>query len=111
MRLFLWWPNRWREKYSSDFPSEIRSSSQASVRNLQEEHEVIFALDENGERVGIGADDKNGVWIGLQLLRQIETMKAVLFVCEEKATFAFFYQKQPFFIGYVLCLQTENTNF
>jgi len=60
---------------------------QPSVRNLQEEHEAIFAVDENGEPVGIGADDKNGVWIVLQLLRQIETMKAVLFVREEKATF------------------------
>lgn len=60
---------------------------QPSVRNLQEEHGAIFAVDENGEPVGIGADDKNGVWIVLQLLRQIETMKAVLFVREEKATF------------------------
>lgn len=60
---------------------------QPSVRNLQEEHGAIFAVDENSEPVGIGADDKNGVWIVLQLLRQIETMKAVLFVREEKATF------------------------
>jgi putative aminopeptidase FrvX len=60
---------------------------QPSVRNLQEKDGNIYALDENSEPVGIGADDKNGVWIVLQLLRQIETMKAVLFVREEKATF------------------------
>ena len=58
-----------------------------SVRNLHEQDGNIYALDENGEPVGIGADDKNGVWIVIQLLRQIETMKAVLFVREEKATF------------------------
>lgn len=60
---------------------------QPSVRNLQEIDGNIYAVDENGEPVGIGADDKNGVWIVIQLLRQIETMKAVLFVREEKATF------------------------
>lgn len=60
---------------------------QPSVRNLQEEHGAIFAVDENGEPVGIGADDKNGVWMVIQLLRQIENMKAILFVREEKATF------------------------
>lgn len=60
---------------------------QPCVRNLKEESGNIFATDENGEHVGIGADDKNGVWIVLNLLRQIESMKAVLFVREEKATF------------------------
>ena len=60
---------------------------QPSVRNLQEIDGNIYAVDENGEPVGIGADDKSGVWIVIQLLRQIETMKAVLFVREEKATF------------------------
>lgn len=60
---------------------------QPCVRNLHENDGVIYATNENGERVGIGADDKNGVWIVVQLLRQIESMKAVLFVREEKATF------------------------
>ena len=56
---------------------------QPDVRNLQEGNGFIFATDENG----IGADDKNGVWIIIQLLQQIDAMKAVLFVREEKATF------------------------
>ena len=56
-------------------------------RNLHEEDGVIYAVDDNGCRVGIGADDKNGVWIVLRLLREVEVMKAVLFVREEKATY------------------------
>jgi len=60
---------------------------QPSVRNLQEGSGFIFATDENGDIVGIGADDKNGVWIVIQMLQQIDVMKAVLFVREEKATF------------------------
>ena len=34
--------------------------------------------------MGIGADDKNGVWIVLQLLKCVDVMKAALFVSEEK---------------------------
>lgn len=60
---------------------------QPSVRNLHEEHDVIYAVDENGEPVGIGADDKNGVWIVIRLLQKMKAIKAVLFVREEKATF------------------------
>lgn len=60
---------------------------QPCARNLQEVDGMIFAIEENGNNVGIGADDKNGVWIVLQLLKQVEFMKAVLFVREEKATY------------------------
>ena len=53
-------------------------------RILHEEDGVIFATDEEGKCVGIGADDKNGVWIALNLLRTEITLKVVLFVQEEK---------------------------
>lgn len=47
----------------------------------------IYALDENlQQQVGIGADDKNGVWIVLRLLQQVDVLKAALFVREEKGT-------------------------
>lgn len=60
---------------------------QPSVRKLHDEDGRIYATDENNENVGIGADDKNGIWIVMQLLRQVDVMKAALFVREEKATF------------------------
>lgn len=53
-------------------------------RNLYEEDGVIYATDDEGNRVGIGADDKNGVWIVVNLLRTETTLKAALFVQEEK---------------------------
>lgn len=74
------------EKYPC-IAAHLDEVHQPSVRNLQEEGGNIFAIDENGEPVGIGADDKNGVWMVIRLLQQIETMKAVLFVREEKPTF------------------------
>jgi len=45
---------------------------------------ILYALDESSQQTGLGADDKNGVWVVLQLLKTEETMKAVLFVQEEK---------------------------
>ena len=57
---------------------------QPCVRHLQEADGMIFANDEKAERVGIGADDKNGVWIALRLLHEVETLKVAFFVQEEK---------------------------
>lgn len=57
---------------------------QSGVRNLQETDGMIFATDGNGERTGIGADDKNGVWLALRLLHKVKTLKVAFFVQEEK---------------------------
>lgn len=76
--------------FAEEYPcvvAHLDEVHQPSVRNLHEEHDVIYAVDENGEPVGIGADDKNGVWIVIRLLQQMKAIKAVLFVREEKATF------------------------
>lgn len=60
---------------------------QPQKRNIQEESGVIYAVDDDGVRVGIGADDKNGVWVIMRLLEDVDVIKAVLFVREEKATY------------------------
>lgn len=60
---------------------------QPCVRNIQEADGIIFAINEKGEREGIGADDKNGVWVTIELLKSLDVMKVALFVREEKATF------------------------
>ncbi len=57
---------------------------QPGERHLQETDGMIFATDQNGERTGIGADDKNGIWIALRLLHEVETLKVAFFVQEEK---------------------------
>lgn len=59
------------------------------TRNIMVSGDKIYALDEHlQEQVGIGADDKNGVWIAIRLLEQMEVLKVAFFVREEKGTAA-----------------------
>ena len=37
-------------------------------RKIVVEEDMIYACDSGGNRVGLGADDKNGVWIILKIL-------------------------------------------
>ena len=46
--------------------------------------DMIYAVDSQGERVGIGADDKNGLWIINHLLHAKPVLKVALFVQEER---------------------------
>lgn len=55
-------------------------------RSIVTEGDMVYGLDVEGHRVGIGADDKNGLWVILKLLRAMPVLKAVLFVGEEKTT-------------------------
>lgn len=44
---------------------------------------ILFGLDENGQRTGIGADDKAGVYICLELLERFDDIAIALFAAEE----------------------------
>ena len=45
---------------------------------------IIFGFNyRNRSHCGIGADDKNGIWICLKCLKEFDTMKCVFFVGEE----------------------------
>ena len=55
-------------------------------RSIVTEGDMVYGLDVEGHRVGIGADDKNGLWVILKLLHAMPVLKAVLFVEEEKTT-------------------------
>lgn len=49
-----------------------------------ETHDIIFGWSpKKKEFQGLGADDKNGVWIGLKCLQKYDCMKAAFFVGEE----------------------------
>jgi len=45
--------------------------------------DVLKAYDENGNPTGIGGDDKCGIFICLELLKQLDKVKIGLFVSEE----------------------------
>ena len=53
-------------------------------RNIVVDGDMIYAVDSHGERVGIGADDKNGLWIINNLLHTKPVLKVALFVQEER---------------------------
>ena len=53
-------------------------------RNIIVDGDLIYAVDNQGERVGIGADDKNGLWIITHLLHTKQVLKVALFVQEER---------------------------
>lgn len=57
---------------------------QPSNRHIQVTSGRIWALGDEQYPIGIGADDKNGVWIVMRLLQQVDVLKAALFVREEK---------------------------
>lgn len=53
-------------------------------RNIIVDGDLIYAVNADGERVGIGADDKNGLWIINNLLHTKPVLKVALFVQEER---------------------------
>lgn len=55
-----------------------------STRIIIEIPPIVCAVNEVGERVGVGADDKNGIWIALKLLEKCENIKVALFVERRK---------------------------
>lgn len=58
------------------------------ARKVLADGNKIYALDEHlQEQVGVGADDKNGVWIVMRLLQQVDVLKVALFVREEKGDY------------------------
>ena len=53
-------------------------------RNIVVDGDMIYAVDGCGKRVGIGGDDKNGLWIIVRLLHSKPVLKVALFVQEER---------------------------
>ena len=50
---------------------------------LLQDDDVLFAVDSNYNRLGVGGDDKVGVYIALEMLRKLDYCKAAFFVEEE----------------------------
>ena len=51
--------------------------------NIFRRENIIIGIGEHGKQVNLGADDKNGIWIALELLRTEPVLKVVLFPGEE----------------------------
>ncbi|MGO9443301.1 MAG: M28 family peptidase [Thiobacillaceae bacterium] len=65
---------------------------------------ILLGMDERGQRAGIGADDKAGVFVCLELLERFDNIAVVLFGAEEIGCQGAFHARPDFFhnIGYVM---------
>jgi len=63
---------------------EVHSKRSKSYEVVNFRDEIIFGYDTRTKHfVGIGADDKNGIWICLKCLEEYEYMKCAFFTAEE----------------------------
>jgi hypothetical protein len=69
-----------------------------------EQDGILFGLDEGGQRAGIGADDKAGVFICLELLERFDDIAVILFGAEEICCQGAFNAPAEWFddVGYVI---------
>lgn len=74
---------------SEDYPCIVAHLDQVQKTHSKdflciESEEVIFGYSpKNRRQEGLGADDKNGIWIALKCLQKYDHMKAAFFVEEE----------------------------
>ena len=53
-------------------------------RIFETENGLLFGYDIlKGEQCGIGADDKNGIWVALKMLERLDAIKVAFFIGEE----------------------------
>ncbi len=66
--------------------------------SIRQEEEWVFSLSsQTGSPIGIGGDDKVGVFLALEMLRQSDTLKAVFFSNEEVGCLGSRKAQMPFF--------------
>ena len=62
---------------------EVFASREADFVVVQEDDEIFGYSAKVGEKQGVGADDKNGIWVALKVMERIPYIKAAFFVSEE----------------------------
>lgn len=72
--------------------------------NVHIENNCLYALSPDGRKVGIGGDDKAGVFVCLELLDKLEYLKVAFFVGEEYGCYGSRLADSEFFknVGYVI---------
>lgn len=73
--------------------------------------DIIFAYSAKSKsQQGLGADDKNGVWIALELLEQLDVLKCAFFVGEEIGCVGSSAADMTFFKDVRYCIQPDRRN-
>lgn len=66
------------------FVAHLDEVHSKTKRSIITENNKIYAIDINtGKNTGIGADDKNGIWIALSVLKTFPCVKVAFFIGEE----------------------------
>src|SRR5665213_209059 len=102
------WNNVYIRKGENEFlpcvAAHLDTVHRASKVQIAERDGLLYGLDEQGRRTGIGADDKAGVFVCLELLDRFDNIAIVLFGSEEIGCQGAFHSCAAFFekIGYVI---------
>lgn len=87
-----------QHKHSNDF-------------KVYKQDDIIFAYSSKSkEQQGLGADDKNGIWIALELLRELDVLKCAFFVGEEIGCIGSSDADMDFFKDVRYCIQGDRRN-
>ena len=77
---------------------------EAGAAKIVQQDGFLFGMDGQGERTGIGADDKAGVFVCLELLEKFENIAVILFAGEEIGCVGAEHAPKAWFedVGYVI---------
>ena len=69
-----------------------------------QDDDILFAINQFDQQIGIGGDDKNGVYLALRMLEEFDNIKAAFFVSEEIGCLGSRASDDTFFenVGYVV---------
>lgn len=78
---------------------------------VYKQDDVIFAFSAKSKaQQGLGADDKNGIWIALELLAELDVLKCAFFVGEEVGCVGSSKANMEFFKDVRYCIQPDRKN-
>jgi len=71
---------------------------------VYEQNDKLYAMNNHGQKAGIGGDNKAGVFVCLELLRKQKNIKAAFFVSEEVGCLGAYLSDATFFenVGYAI---------
>ena len=79
--------------------------------NVYMQGDIIFAYSAKSKaQQGLGADDKNGIWVALQLLEELDVLKCAFFVGEEVGCVGSSEADMDFFKNVRYCVQPDRRN-
>lgn len=78
---------------------------------VYKQDDIIFAYSAKSKmQQGLGADDKNGIWIALELLDVLDVLKCAFFVGEETGCFGSSQADMEFFNDVRYCIEPDRRN-